>query len=700
MPLKKKHAETRGEDDLASELERETEFSASSPLSVASTASSPSPVTTEHLERVIEANQNSIAALIAALPTALSFRPAEPSAASVPVPKLARVDVPKWTEGENPSEYFSKYEQALTHNGVPKDKWGLLLQIYLSGSAQASFAQVNPLVIKDYDAVKNAMLQSLGDTPDGADKRWCTMTRQKGENHRTLYRRVHNTGFRRMHGLETKEECCQKMILSKFLTLLSADCYGSVVPKRPKNGQEAARYAQEFEEDQNFARSLQPRAAVGHHQQKYYSKREPSSNEGSTGGGSGSSLGGAASSKTNPSSGGSRNSSPNRKHDRQGQKERKPITCHGCGEPGHIRPNCPNKIRRVKSPECDSGGSMEAVDGWLAGSAVSGLRIDTGADRTIVSTKFVPESAYIIKTVILDSWRGKQFSKHKVAKMCIKVGTTEVEAEVAVSDTLDFPALLGVDLGNAMKVQLMGIIIERAQKAQSENGEKHVASVRLTRAQANKEDKEDTENQIASAESEAEPVPLEDIFDFPDAYFEQDPTPTPLEECSTLPEVSLVDVPLPTIVECDSNSLIAEQQGDSTLKELLKMAKDGERGYEFERGVLVQSTSDGLGDCVHRIVVPVGRRQSVLEMAHSNCVAGHFGVKKTFSRISSKFLWPRMWSEVKDYVRTCAGCQRASRKDSGRAPLQPLQCMEEPFQKVAFDLVSPYPKAVVGVGTS
>ena len=280
MPPKKKHAETRGEDDLASELERETEFSASSPLSVASTASSPSPVTTEHLERVIEANQNSIAALIAALPTALSFRPAEPSAASVPVPKLARVDVPKWTEGENPSEYFSKYEQALTHNGVPKDKWGLLLQIYLSGSAQASFAQVNPLVIKDYDAVKNAMLQSLGDTPDGADKRWCTMTRQKGENHRTLYRRVHNTGFRRMHGLETKEECCQKMILSKFLTLLSADCYGSVVAKRPKNGQEAARYAQEFEEDQNFARSLQPRAAGGHHQQKYYSKREPSSNEG------------------------------------------------------------------------------------------------------------------------------------------------------------------------------------------------------------------------------------------------------------------------------------------------------------------------------------------------------------------------------------------------------------------------------------
>ena len=29
----------------------------------------------------------------------------------------------------------------------------------------------------------------------------------------------------------------------------------------------------------------------------------------------------------------------------------RPIVCHSCGEPGHIRPNCPNKqVKRVKSP--------------------------------------------------------------------------------------------------------------------------------------------------------------------------------------------------------------------------------------------------------------------------------------------------------------------------------------------------------------
>ena len=31
----------------------------------------------------------------------------------------------------------------------------------------------------------------------------------------------------------------------------------------------------------------------------------------------------------------------------------KSIVCHSCGEPGHIRPNCPNSVERVSSPTLD-----------------------------------------------------------------------------------------------------------------------------------------------------------------------------------------------------------------------------------------------------------------------------------------------------------------------------------------------------------
>ena len=52
--------------------------------------------------------------------------------------------------------------------------------------------------------------------------------------------------------------------------------------------------------------------------------------------------------------------------------------------------------------------------------------------------------------------------------------------------------------------------------------------------------------------------------------------------------------------------------------------------------------------------------------------------------------------DVKQFVRSCAGCQRAARKSNSRAPLQPLPCIGEPFEKVAFDLVGPLPRTASG----
>ena len=685
-PKKSKVAETRSEEEVERELV-EPYLDIASPTSLASTLSSRScgSVTSEQLSLILEANQKAMHQSMTALLATLS-----PSvAAASGTPRMAHIEIPKFSDDDIPSEYFIKFEKALLHNGIEKGTWGQLLPVYLSGRAQAAFAQVDPDSLDNYEVVKKTLLESLGDTPASADRKWWTLNRMSNEDPGAFYLRIRAIGLRRLHGLANKEEVIEKTILSRFLSLLHPDCYSNVASKEPKNGLEAARMVQEYEETRSFQRRRQP----WKQDSSYHHKRDHGyqNNGGSSRGGVNRAPPKEGVSNPNPSSSG---------HSDQikpkGERTRKPITCFGCGEEGHIRPNCPNKIRRVKSPECDNKGSMETVDGWLAGTAVSGLRIDTGADRTIVSSKFVPASAYIKKTVILDSWTGKQFSKHQVAKICIKVGSTKVEAEVAVSDTLDFPALLGVDLGNEMKVQLLSIIIQRAQEPQAKKTEQPVASVRLTRAQTKAIEKDDIDEQIAFEESEAEPVPLEDIFDFPDAYFEQDPIPTPLDECAILDEVGQVDIPLPNLEGSDSNSLITEQQNDTTLKNLLKLAVAGEKGYCFEKGVLVQSTSDGLGDCRLRIVVPIGRRQNVLELAHSSCVAGHFGVKKTFAKISCKFLWPKMWTQVQSYVKTCVGCQRASRKDKGKAPLQPLQCMEEPFQKVAFDLVGPLPKSQSG----
>ena len=129
---------------------------------------------------------------------------------------------------------------------------------------------------------------------------------------------------------------------------------------------------------------------------------------------------------------------------------------------------------------------------------------------------------------------------------------------------------------------------------------------------------------------------------------------------------------------------------------MLELAHRSEKGYAFDHGILVHTTIDSLGDSCQRVVVPSGRRNNVLELAHSNPVAGHFGYKRTYARISLHFIWPRVWLDVKSFVKSCGGCQRAARNTNAKAPLQPLPCVSEPFEKVAFDLVGPLPRTCSG----
>ena len=133
------------------------------------------------------------------------------------------------------------------------------------------------------------------------------------------------------------------------------------------------------------------------------------------------------------------------------------MTCFGCGEPGHIRPNCPNRVRQVRSP---GKKSVMLIDGSLAGQFVKNLRIDTGAECTVVHQDYVPEAAYTGHTCLLDTWRGAQFSRHRLVRINLRVGSVEVVKNVALVETLDYPALLGSDLGKEFTLALMNHIID------------------------------------------------------------------------------------------------------------------------------------------------------------------------------------------------------------------------------------------------
>ena len=60
--------------------------------------------------------------------------------------------------------------------------------------------------------------------------------------------------------------------------------------------------------------------------------------------------------------------------------------------------------------------------------------------------------------------------------------------------------------------------------------------------------------------------------------------------------------------------------------------------------------------------------------------------------IQRVFVWPVMYHEVVDWCRSCARCQKVSKTKAPKAPLQTVPVITEPFEKIAFDIVGPFPR--------
>ena len=739
MPLKKKGAQASSEFE---DFTEESEMSANSPLSAASISSGGSTVVGADLLQSILANsqasfmegqrvlqqeraeqqhkldhqtQAALKALIEAFPT--------PVAA---VPRKVRVDVPKWSESEVPHEFLSKYETAQVHNGVEKCEWGLLLQVYLSGTAQAAYNQLDPVLHRDYDTLKEKLLVALKDTPEQADRKWWSLARRHGESYGAFLVRMRSTANRRFEGCETRAELMEKVILSRFLYSLPAEQYNAVTMRDPKTAMDAASILDDMVSRTEFAKKHLRNGDRLDQPNQQYSRREHGyrGHQGYKGGRS-SPSGRQSPSNNNPQSVApsvepkaqepvasgkvGNNPSPQTGPDNRGggfgrQGRQKPVICYSCREPGHIKPNCPYRVRRLSpsegvdsetdEPEDKDLAEPNCVDGLIGSKMITGMRYDSGCDRTVVDKTLVPQDAYIGQQVTLKGWRGKHTSTHELAKVDITIGkVVHKHKKVAVAEGMEYPALLGADLSRSIKCEIMRKVMEEWE-SEGEVGHAKEAelseAVRVTRAQARKEKEAEQADDLASEESECNPVSLSDVFDFDDELFEQS-VATPLAELDTW---SVEAVPL-TSCE-DRGALQREQAADTTLTPLHEFAKAGEKGYRYEAGILVQGEEDCLGDMTSRVVVPQGRRQALLKLAHSGVASGHFGVKKSYAKLVSHFIWPKMYVQVKEMVRTCPGCQRAARNTNARAPLQPLPCIGEPFKLVAMDIVGPIPRSASG----
>nr|KAG5688410.1 hypothetical protein BaRGS_001192 [Batillaria attramentaria]KAG5698105.1 hypothetical protein BaRGS_031795 [Batillaria attramentaria] len=153
----------------------------------------------------------------------------------------------------------------------------------------------------------------------------------------------------------------------------------------------------------------------------------------------------------------------------------------------------------------------------------------------------------------------------------------------------------------------------------------------------------------------------------------------------------------PTLGGVGPKALARMQREDDTLKRVRQNADSGQE-FRGKSGVvsfqwykdLLYRTYKGTTGTYRQLVVPKELRSEVLRLAHDPPMAGHMGAKRTRERAWTSFYWPGMAADVRRYCSSCDVCQRMSpRGQVAKVPLERMPLIDEPFRRVAVDLVGP-----------
>ena len=87
-----------------------------------------------------------------------------------------------------------------------------------------------------------------------------------------------------------------------------------------------------------------------------------------------------------------------------------------------------------------------------------------------------------------------------------------------------------------------------------------------------------------------------------------------------------------------------------------------------------------------------------MSLSHENPLAGHLGINKMYWKIRQQFYWPKMKTQISQYIKTCHTCQMIGKPNQKIpiAPLLPIPAFGEPFSRIIIDCVGPLPKSKSG----
>jgi hypothetical protein len=137
---------------------------------------------------------------------------------------------------------------------------------------------------------------------------------------------------------------------------------------------------------------------------------------------------------------------------------------------------------------------------------------------------------------------------------------------------------------------------------------------------------------------------------------------------------------------------------DATLppqnKEARKLILEAQDFFIDENGILFHLYYPrGKGQRAERVVkqlaVPKTLRNDVLLSYHEALTGGHQATERTYQAIRLKYFWPRMFSDIEYYCKSCLDYQQSKRHYHGKkAPLHPLPTeSEHVFSRLHMDFL-------------
>ena len=161
------------------------------------------------------------------------------------------------------------------------------------------------------------------------------------------------------------------------------------------------------------------------------------------------------------------------------------------------------------------------------------------------------------------------------------------------------------------------------------------------------------------------------------------------------------EIPIPADISmqplCNREEVRSMQQSDPTLKlwwrHCRKESTVSGRGgvlktYAEQDGLLTEViTKEGKED--KRLAIPAPLRKLVMYVGHHHPLSGHFAQGKTLARVQRYFSWPKMTSDIEQYVHSCHECQLTTQRRPPPQPMGITKLAYTPFSRVAVDIVGP-----------